>query len=360
MISVRTMENMLTEETYREIFKALQELSGISIFLLDETFNVIWANTRHHCFLKRIPRKEGTYSFRLIRGQDGACHSTCPMNPWKSDLAEQYTETAKDLEIIYHVCVQARHDDQGEIDGYMVVQIDDTKHFIEENRRTQEISRRFFSHLASDVAHEINNPLTILYGLLQEYNRYPKLNAYQKNDFKKMINASNRIREFVDYMLRFSTEEIQDDEVQDIQDVLLKVMRFFQEFLRVKGIKIDFKIQGETCPLHIKTSMFEKILFNLIHYIADSIAPGGTIRILADHSQSRNHLHLSFSSSDFLITPESLENIFLNFGENHGMDAIHSLGMSTVYNLIKDHNGDIRVERPTENELAIHLGIPID
>jgi hypothetical protein len=42
------------------------------------------------------------------------------------------------------------------------------------------------------------------------------------------------------------------------------------------------------------------------------------------------------------------------------MDAIHSLGMSTVYNLIKDHNGDIRVERPSENELAIHLGIPLD
>jgi len=353
------MEKALSEKLYQEIFKALQELSGISIFLLDESFTVVWANTDHHCFLKRIPRQEGTYSFRLIRGQDGACHSTCPMNPWRADLPEQYTETAADLEIIYHVTVQARHGQNGQIIGYMVVQIDDTRHFIEENRRTQEISRRFFSHLASDVAHEINNPLTVLYGLLQEYNRYPKLNAYQKNDFKRMINASKRIREFVDYMLRFSSEEVRDDEVQDIQDVLLKVMRFFQEFLRVKGIQIDFKVQGETCPLHIRTSMFEKILFNLIHYIADSITPGGEIRILADHSKSKNYLHLSFTSSDFLMLPESLENIFLNFGENHGMDAIHSLGMSTVYNLIKDHNGDIRVERPSETELAIHLGIPI-
>jgi len=352
------MSSTLTEQKYLEIFQSLQEVSGVSIFLLDKTFQVTWSNTDHHCFLKRIRKEEGTYCYRVIRKQDGLCQNQCPMDQKQDLVLGHYQETAEDLERIYRVSVLPRYNSDGEKIGFLVIQIDDTQHCIEVNHRNQEASRKFFTHFAGDVAHEINNPLTILYGLLQDYNRRPALKEEQQSDFQTMLKACNRIREFIDYLLRFSTDDSADDFVQDIRSVVINVAGFFQEYFRVKELCLDLNISGQVCLLNLRISVFEQILFNLIHYMADSIVPGGVVSIMVDYPETSGYVHLTFSSTDYVVTPEHLENIFLNFGKNDEMDAIHSLGMNSVHNLLKTHNGNFRIERISENEMSIHLEIP--
>ncbi len=352
------MEKELTDNLSSEILKALKAISGISVFLLDTGFNVVWSNTLQFCPLQHVEKSEGSYCYRVIRGQDGRCHQVCPVDLKAKPDRAFYMEQADDNESMYHVTVTRRYNDEGEMIGYLVIQKDVTQHAAEEARRHLESSREYFSHLASGMAHEINNPLTVLSGLLQEHVQDRNLSPDLQRDYRTMVKACNRIQEFVKYLLSFSYEEDRHGPARDVRSLLRRIMTFFQEFFRIRNLNIVLDIQGECPALAMTTAIFEKIAFNLVHYVADAVAPGGTITIRVPANQPAHFLLMELSSSDFMTIPVQLENIFRSFGRNDDMDAIHTLGMNTVHKLLKDNHGNIRLERTAEHELHIRIEIP--
>jgi two-component system cell cycle sensor histidine kinase/response regulator CckA len=342
-----------------DVLRLLQQEMGVALFLLDERFQVLWGNTTNDCLLQHVPHAPGVYHYRTVQDADGRCHQTCPYSPDQTEGRDCYRELADDTESVYQVTVTLRRDAGGRPCGYLAVQQDVTRWKKADDRWCQDASREYLYHLAGGIAHEINNPLTVLHGLLQEYACDAELRSEQRQDFQTMSRACDRIREFVRRLLAFSAEEPEAGPAGNLEGILSRTVSFFQEFFRIKGIRIEWELPARWPPMAMKPGVFAKVAFNLVHYIADSIRPGGVIRVQIPEGGDANYFRMVFASDDFVAVPTRLNDLFLPFGGNGEVGAIHSLGLATVHDLVKTSQGHMRMERTAPHALAFHLEIPL-
>jgi C4-dicarboxylate-specific signal transduction histidine kinase len=342
-----------------DVFRLLRQETGVTVFLLDAEFRVIWGNDGLECPLQHIPRAPGTYYYRTVRDAEGHCHQACPSGPDWIEGQNRYDEMAEDTEAVYQVTLAPRRDAAGRPGGFLAVQQDITSWKKADDRWCQDASREYLYHLAGGIAHEINNPLTILHGLLQEYACDAELRPEQRQDFQTMTRASNRIREFIRRLLAFSAGEPDAGASGDLSAILSLSASFFQEFFRIKGIRIEWQLPERWPPLAMNPGVFAKVAFNLIHYIADSIRTGGVIRVLTPVAGDPGCYRMVFSSNDFLSIPTHLSHMFMTYGGNGEVEAIHALGLSTAHDLVKNNRGHLRVERTAPTTLAFLLDIPL-
>lgn len=342
-----------------DVFRLLRQESGVTVFLLDTDFRVIWGNDGLECPLQHIPHAPGTYFYRTVRDPEGRCHMSCPRGPDWIEGQNRYDEMAEDTEAVYQVTLTPRRDAAGLPCGYMVVQQDITPWKKADDRWCQDASREYLYHLAGGIAHEINNPLTVLHGLLQEYACDAELRPEQRQDFQTMTRACNRIREFVRRLLAFSAEETEAGAAGDLSAILSLSASFFQEFFRIKGIRIEWELPERWPPMAMSPGVFAKVAFNLVHYIADSIRTGGAIRVLTPVAGNPGFFRMVFTSDDFLAIPTHLGHMFMTFGGGGEVEAIHALGLSTAHDLVKTSHGHLRVERTAPTTLSFLLDIPL-
>jgi len=266
---------------------------------------------------------------------------------------------ADDAETIYHVTVEPRFAPEGERTGYIVIQQDVTPWKKQDDLWHRQANRQYLLHLAGGFAHEINNPLTVLSGLIQEYSRLGGQSEEQRRDFQTMQKACNRIQEYVQRVRMFSAEEAEEDLTGDLSEIFSRALGLFQEFLRIKGIRIEYDLRGPWPPLAIKNALFAKIVFNLVHYIADSVHPGSVIQIRFVAPPDSKLFHVVFSSDAFIAIPSPLSDLFLPYGPNETLNMIHSIGLGTVHDLVLGNRGNLRVEQHSPRGLAFHLELPV-
>jgi len=343
-----------------KILDQIGTLADIAIYVLDNDFNIVWSNTEKSCTLKHIQPVEGAYCYRVIRSRNGICHQQCP-GIVSQNIKENhpFTECAEDIEAIYNVTVATRRDEAGKKVGYLVVQQEVTCRIEEESKWYQETHRRFFSHLARGFAHEINNPLTVISGILQSYESRGDIPEDLRKDFDIMYKACNRIDEFIKHLQQFSDEESPNGFVKNPGLILKKASSFFKEFFRIKDVRINQMIAKKWPQLAISESVLEKIIFNLLHYMADSLKPGGTIDVYSRDDKDDKYFHLIFSSAELLNVPEYLEYLFIPFDNTGQVEAIHSLALSTVRNLVKTYKGNISVKRLKHDGLEFTIDFPV-
>jgi K+-sensing histidine kinase KdpD len=121
--------------------------------------------------------------------------------------------------------------------------------------------------LASGVAHELNQPLSIINihaGIIKGY--------FQKNDpvsteidkVSKIVNQIARTSEIVDNMLIFSRLKADGMEFTKTDEQLKNLLRFFYEEFRIQEIKYDVFI-NENLPLaRINGQKFDQMIVHLI------------------------------------------------------------------------------------------------
>lgn len=353
------MQEQISLTDVDDTIKALYEKAGVALFVLDKAFEVIWTNSDHRCALHHIPHAVGAFCYRVVRGQDGTCGSDCPRRVPTRPGAGFYRETADDAETIYHVTVEPRLNPAGEQSGYIVIQQDVTAWKKQDDFWHRQANRQYLLHLAGGFAHEINNPLTVLSGLLQELCRQSGQSEEQHQDFLTMQKACDRIQEYVQRVRMFSAEEAKEDLTGDLSEIFARALGLFQEFLRIKGIRIEYDLRGPWPPLAIKNALFAKIVFNLVHYIADSVQPGSVIQIRIIAPAGSRLFQVSFSSDAFISIPAQLSDLFLPYGPPDGLDMVHSIGLNTVHDLVLGHRGNLRVEQCSPSGLAFHLELPV-
>jgi signal transduction histidine kinase len=284
---------------------------------------------------------------------------SCPPIPGGPGACQHYHEQADDKETVFHVTIVPRHGTDGAPAGYLAVEQDITQWKKKDEQWYQDANRQYLLHLAGGFAHEINNPLTVLSGMLQEYGRQSGFDEEQRRDFQTMIKACNRIREFVSRIRTLSAEETEDGGSTDVAAIFSRAAGYFQEFFRIKDIHIAWDLPERWPDPGMNLGALAKVVFNLLHYIADSIRPGGTIRIEVPPPGDRPYLQAVFSSDAFISLPHHLNNMFLSPGQSGEVDAIHALGLTTVHNLVKNHRGNLRIEQSAPRAMAFHLEIPL-
>ena len=160
-----------------------------------------------------------------------------------------------------------------------------------QSRRLQESKLAAIEQLASGIAHEIHNPLTIISGkaqvLLLQKDRSP-LDSKVEEVLKTIVKQTKRAADITRKLLMFSQGPGSLKETVRLDQVLEDTVALISYQTSLEGIEISKNVCHPVPPFHANVHEFREIFLNLILNAVQSMDSGGKVHIeIRDHSQER-------------------------------------------------------------------------
>lgn len=224
--------------------------------------------------------------------------------------------------------------------------------------------------LASGVAHDINNPLTVILLSIEMIAKELLVNSSENPpDTSRMLafthnckKASESIQKLVDHLRIFSRGMAEQYEIVDLFEVMNDAVFITGSRINEHGIDLRltapkgrFYVQG--CP-----NQLEQVFVNLIGNACDAMA-GLPERILniSIHKDERNgqpqwRIDLCDTGSG---VPEKLrEDIFQSFYTTKPKGKGTGLGLSISRGIIRDHKGELELQNSNEKGSTFCVYLP--
>jgi two-component system cell cycle sensor histidine kinase/response regulator CckA len=216
--------------------------------------------------------------------------------------------------------------------------------------------------LAGGIAHDFNNLLTAMIGfcdlLLQRYTQSDP--SY--NDVIQIRQNAKRAANLVRQLLAFSRQQTLKPRVVSVTEILAELSSLLK---RLIGADIDFQIvHGRNIwPIKVDYSQFEQVIINLCVNARDALERNGKLTIktsnffaekpfkcIYDVAHPGDYVLIEVIDTGTGIDSGILENIFEPFFTKKGTEERNTsgsgtgLGLSTVYGIVNQTGGFIRVE----------------
>ncbi|MBY0518747.1 MAG: GAF domain-containing sensor histidine kinase [Bacteriovoracaceae bacterium] len=214
---------------------------------------------------------------------------------------------------------------------------------LESSQDQKEERLKSLGQLSSGVAHEINNPLAILKGMLEIIRLKIGDSVNLENDFKKMKNAIDRVANIVNAMKSFTQERtVLRPRNLSTQKLLNKIIDLNSLMINEAGIHIHYPkdessfIQGDEEQL---LNVFSSLIKNSIEATADSVEKWIKIETFVEDG----HWVLRFSDSGRGISPEHLNRVFEPFFTTKPPGKGQGLSLSVAKGIVAAHGGQMRI-----------------
>jgi len=214
--------------------------------------------------------------------------------------------------------------------------------------------------LTSGVAHELNNPLTTIIGLvdllMEESIAQP---ASSLEDLKTIKEQAGRCSRIILNLLQFSRRHETEKKMTQINEILDKSLELIQyefknsDIALVKNYAEDMP-EAKVDPFHIQ-QVFLNILNNARHALKDKTKP--TITVKTEHAAEKIKIYLSDNGCG--ISPNIINKIFDPFFTTKEVGKGTGLGLSISYGIIREHGGEIHVQSKEGEGSMFIIELPV-
>ncbi len=193
--------------------------------------------------------------------------------------------------------------------------------------------------LASNVAHEINNPLTSIIGFAELSKEDDDIESIRKS-LDIIEKESLRARDIVKQLLGFARKKPLYLTEVDINAVVKDVVVFSSSQTRMGRVKVTEEYSN--IPVTIgDVDQLKQVFLNIITNAIHAMPDGGSIAIRT--FTLGEYIMISFSDTGQGISSEVKQRIFEPFFSTKKEKGT-GLGLSISYRIIQDHFGRIEVE----------------
>ncbi|MBI5642086.1 MAG: hypothetical protein HY954_01275 [Deltaproteobacteria bacterium] len=213
--------------------------------------------------------------------------------------------------------------------------------------------------LAAGLAHEINQPLTIIKGLSQNLIKNCERQSPLYEKLQLITESSRRMESVINHLRAFSRLETQEFKPIEINSIINGSFAILKEVL--KGDSIALKTTLSPLPLVLgSANRLEQVLINLVTNARDAMPGGGVIEITTGQKEAngRKLAFISFHDTGPGIPKEAIEKIFDPFFTTKSASKGTGLGLYICRGIIKEHQGDITVESAPGQGATFQITIP--
>jgi C4-dicarboxylate-specific signal transduction histidine kinase len=202
--------------------------------------------------------------------------------------------------------------------------------------------------LSTGIAHEINNPLTIISGSAQMLNRASQ-NGSLDNEvvikhFQRIDKSVDRISKIVKGLKHFANQsDTHPKEKVEIQEIIDETTQFCQEHLSAMGITLKL---AEIPPvkIHCHSIQVSQVLLNLLKNASDALdieSRDSEKWISIDFKQESEYFYFIVTNGGKKIPMNIAGKIFTPFFTTKDKDKGTGLGLSISQTIMKDHGGEL-------------------
>lgn len=230
--------------------------------------------------------------------------------------------------------------------------------------------------LAGEIAHDFNNLLTVILGVTSLLKLNRSLEPAIHAQVQQVHQAAEVATQITRQLLTLSQRRAADFRTRDMNQLLEKWRAMLRHSLR-EDIQMEILPCDEPLPIQADESMFEQVILNITVNARDAMPRGGKFRVTtrsakideeillrrSGDSKPGRYAILTISDTGCGMPPEILTRLFEPYFTTKQEDVTGTtgtgLGMSIVYNIVRQHSGWIDVESEVGRGTTFHLYFPI-
>jgi two-component system cell cycle sensor histidine kinase/response regulator CckA len=217
--------------------------------------------------------------------------------------------------------------------------------------------------LSGGIAHDFNNLLTVILGHVTMLES-EQLSEDALDSVLSIKTAGERAANLTRQLLLFARREAMRLRPIDLNETVENTIRMLRRIVG-EDISLEFVRSREALPIEGDPGMLDVVLMNLAVNARDAMPRGGSIVIQTGVKQITSDAGpwaeqwraiLSVSDTGHGIPPEAMPHVFEPFFTTKEVGKGTGLGLATVFGIVQQHEGSIRVESdPTGTTFRISL-----
>ena len=223
----------------------------------------------------------------------------------------------------------------------------------EQLRRADRLSA--IGQLASNLAHEIRNPLGSIRGALSALDG-PEIDESLRLELRGIVNKEcARLERLLTNLLDFARPRMPEYQDSDIGKTFDTVIELVGHAAGRGGIHLRREVAPDMPAFEGDPEQLRQVILNLTLNAIQAMPDGGEI-VLAAHRQSSSIL-IQVRDQGTGIAAENLERIFDPFFTTKATGT--GLGLAVSHQIIEQHNGDLTVARNPDSGLTFSILLPM-
>jgi two-component system NtrC family sensor kinase len=211
--------------------------------------------------------------------------------------------------------------------------------------------------LLAGVAHELNNPLTVIMGY-SELISDAVAGPHTRDQLAKLVSEARRMKRITDNLLRFSRQSTRDMQAVQLSPVLQEVLALREYYTRTRSVRVVLDIAPDFPLLAVNEDEIKQILLNLFNNSSDALegmAGSKQISIRAYQRGPRAVIEVEDSGPGFDNLNRALDPFYTTKPVGKGT----GLGLSVCYGIVKERGGDLRIENVKPNGARVTIELPV-
>ncbi|OGK84303.1 MAG: hypothetical protein A2050_08235 [Candidatus Rokubacteria bacterium GWA2_73_35] len=212
--------------------------------------------------------------------------------------------------------------------------------------------------LVSGVAHELNNPLSVIvgYGQLLLAREIPQP---LQRPIELILSQADRMAKIVRNLLLFSRQRPPERTAVDLNVVVEQTLGLRQNQLALSGIEVVRELTPELPPIAGDIHQIEQVFLNLLLNAEQAILEGeqgGHITVRTRVAEAGRAVEAEVEDDGPGIAPAAFPHVFEPFFTTKTVGSGTGLGLSVSYGIVQEHGGRLGVEsRPGRTVFTLAL-----
>jgi signal transduction histidine kinase len=224
------------------------------------------------------------------------------------------------------------------------------------------------SHLASGVAHDLNNKLVVVGANVDAVVKHLKDQPHLRRKLLAALVASDQAAALMSKLLAFLGRREVRPQYLDVGATLESCVDFLERSLLSSSVRVELQVPEELWSVQADPDELEATLVNLALNARDAMPDGGTITILARNAQvwpdrvpglePGDYVEICVQDAGGGIPPEHLQSVFEPFFTTKDRDGASGLGLSQVRAFVERYGGGVGIESKVGEGTRVSVFLP--
>jgi histidine kinase len=255
---------------------------------------------------------------------------------------------------------------------FLVTTSDITKRLEAEQQLIQASKMATLGEMATGVAHELNQPLSVIKTassfFIRKINRGEAIEKKVLDTMLMKVDSNvDRASRIINHMRQFARKTDMEMEKISINDVLVSAFEIFSQQLKVRGIAL-VKDMSQTLPkIHADPARLEQVFINLLLNARDAIEEKTSTANRAGHEEritlrtykDEDRVIVEVCDTGVGIPKHVADKIFEPFFTTKEVGRGTGLGLSISYGIVKDCGGMIKALPNKDQGACFIVSFPV-